>query len=99
MGINIEKIEEVGFGEGLCPPQSACSQKKNQFCPSYEKTKHVWVLFGSVTALDRPMFTQSQCSKHSSQFKIRTSVVQLLHHRIRHFAVVFEHVHSNLSQS
>ena len=34
-GINIEKIEGVGCGEGLCPPQLGVwglAPEKNQFC-------------------------------------------------------------------
>ena len=48
-GINIEKIEGVESGEGLCPPQlgsGACPQKKNQYCAkNYAILSKFWYFF------------------------------------------------------
>ena len=49
MGINIEKSEGVGSGEGLCRPSwglGACPQKKNQFCAkNYAILSKFWYFF------------------------------------------------------
>jgi len=49
-GINIEKIEGVGSGEGLCPPQVGVwglgPRKKNQFCAkNYAILSKFWYFF------------------------------------------------------
>ena len=52
VGINIEKIEGMGCGEGLCPPHlgegglQPCPQKKNQFCAkNYAILSRFWYFF------------------------------------------------------
>jgi len=48
-GINIEKIEGVGSGEGLCPPQlgpGGLPADKNQFCTkNYAILSKFWYFF------------------------------------------------------
>ena len=54
-GINIEKSEGVGSGEGLCPPQlgvrGLLPEKKNQFCAKKLcNSEQVLVLLSYITA-------------------------------------------------
>jgi len=48
-GINIEKSEQVGSGEGLCPPNwgsGGLPQKKNQICAkNYAILSKFWYFF------------------------------------------------------
>ena len=49
VGTDIEKIEGMGSGEGLCPPQLGvwgCPQKKNPFCAkNYAILSKFWYFF------------------------------------------------------
>ena len=49
VGINIEKTEGAGSGEGLCPPRlgsGACPHKKNNFCAkNYAILSKFWYFF------------------------------------------------------
>ena len=51
-GINIEKIEEVGSGEGLCPPQlgSGGLPPEKKFALKLCNSEQVLLLFSYITA-------------------------------------------------